>query len=55
MCDVIPASQRSERVRLGGSRAFEAVLEKARRCQEHGVDERLSRDLAGQAVKRSGV
>lgn len=51
----MPASQISERWDWEGSRAIGADLEKARRSHEHGVVERLSRDLAGQAVKRSGV
>lgn len=38
-----------------GSWDIEAGLEKTRRSQEHGAVERLSRDLAGQVVKRSGV
>lgn len=44
----MPASQMSER-------AIEAGLEKTRRSREHGAVAGLSRDLAGQAVKRSGV
>lgn len=54
MCDVMPATQRSERWHWEGSRANEAGLRKSR-SQEHGAVERLSRDLARQAVKRSAV
>lgn len=54
MCDVMPATQRSERWHWEGSRANGAGQEKSR-SQEHGAVERLSRDLARQAVKRSAV
>lgn len=54
MCDVMPATQRSERWHWEGSRANGAGLEKSR-SREHGAVERLSRDLARQAVKRSAV
>lgn len=54
MCDVMPATQRSERWDWEGSRPSGTGLEKTR-SQEHGAVARLSRHLARQAVKRSAV
>lgn len=55
MCDVMPASQRSERVGLGGLKGHGGWTRENEESQERGAVERLSRDLAEQAVKRSGV